>query len=149
MRQSRKGRIEHLKNKPGFLPIFTDYKFWNIKVPNEKLTRKEIIDYRLKSAGWIVTDRTQVIEEFIISVENNVANEPRASYSLEFSDYVLLGKDGKPLAVVEAKKTSVDGRVGEEQAKQYAYNIQKQFSCDLPFCMYTKGHDIYFWDLEN
>lgn len=116
---------------------------------NEKLTRKEIIDNRLKQAGWNVTDRTQVIEEFFITVENNVVNEPTTAYSSEFSDYVLLGKDGKPLAVVEAKKSSVDARIGEEQAKQYAYNIQKQFSCDLPFCMYTNGHDIFFWDLEN
>lgn len=116
---------------------------------NEKLTRKEIIDNRLKQAGWNVTDRTQVIEEFFISVENNVVNEPSPTYNSEFSDYVLLGKDGKPLAVVEAKKSSVDARIGEEQAKQYAYNIQKQFSCELPFCMYTNGHDIFFWDLEN
>ncbi|MFN7490339.1 MAG: DEAD/DEAH box helicase family protein [Chryseotalea sp.] len=116
---------------------------------NEKLTRKEIIDNRLKLAGWNVTDRTQVIEEFFITVENNIVNEPTTTYSSEFSDYVLLGKDGKPLAVVEAKKSSVDARIGEEQAKQYAYNIQKQFSCDLPFCMYTNGHDIFFWDLEN
>jgi len=35
-------------------------------VKNEKLTRKEIIDNRLKQAGWNVTDRTQVIEEFDI-----------------------------------------------------------------------------------
>jgi type I restriction enzyme R subunit len=118
-------------------------------VRNEKQTRKEIIDNRLKQAGWNVTDRTQVIEEFFISVDNNVVNEPTTSYSSEFSDYVLFGKDGKPLAVVEAKKSSVDARIGEEQAKQYAYNIQNQFNCDLPFCMYTNGHDIFFWDLEN
>ena len=41
----------------------------------------------------------------------------------QFSDYVLFGKDGKPLAVVEAKKTSVDAAIGREQAKQYCYNI--------------------------
>lgn len=116
---------------------------------NEKLTRKEIIDKRLKQAGWNVTDRTQVIEEFFIIVENNVVYEPTPKYGSGYSDYVLLGKDGKPLAVVEAKKSSVDARIGEEQAKQYAYNIQKQFGCDLPFCMYTNGHDIFFWDLEN
>ena len=116
---------------------------------NEKLTRKEIIDNRLKQAGWNVTDRTQVIEEFFIPVDGNEVNEPMASYGVQISDYVLLGKDGKPLAVVEAKKSSVDARIGEEQAKQYAYNIQKQFGCDLPFCMYTNGHDIFFWDLEN
>jgi type I restriction enzyme R subunit len=116
---------------------------------NEKLTRKEIIDNRLKQSGWNIADRTQVIEEFFISVETNVVNEPSVSYNSEFSDYVLLGKDGNPLAVVEAKKSTVDARIGEEQAKQYSYNIQKQYSCDLPFCMYTNGNDIYFWDLDN
>ncbi|MEJ7823089.1 MAG: DEAD/DEAH box helicase family protein, partial [Chitinophagaceae bacterium] len=114
---------------------------------NEKLTRKEIIDNRLKQAGWNVSDRTQVIEEFFISVENNIVNEPATTYSAEFSDYVLLGKDGKPLAVVEAKKSTVDARIGEEQAKQYVYNIQKQYNCELPFCIYTNGNEIYFWDL--
>jgi type I restriction enzyme R subunit len=117
-------------------------------VKNEKLTRKEIIDNRLKQAGWNVTDRTQVIEEFDIQL--TVVEEPTTPYAgHQYSDYVLLGKDGKPLAVVEAKKTSVDAALGREQAKQYCYNIQSTQGVDLPFCFYTNGHDIYFWDLEN
>ncbi len=115
---------------------------------NEKLTRKEIIDNRLKEAGWNVTDRTQVIEEFDIQL--TVVEEPTTPYAgHQYSDYVLLGKDGKPLAVVEAKKTSVDAALGREQAKQYCYNIQSTQGVDLPFCFYTNGHDIYFWDLDN
>ncbi|QOI98407.1 MAG: DEAD/DEAH box helicase family protein [Flammeovirgaceae bacterium] len=115
---------------------------------NEKLTRKEIIDNRLKQAGWNVTDRTQVIEEFDIQL--TVVEEPTTPYAgHQYSDYVLLGKDGKPLAVVEAKKTSVDAALGREQAKQYCYNIQSTQGVDLPFCFYTNGHDIYFWDLDN
>jgi len=117
---------------------------------NEKLTRKEIIDIRLNQAGWNVSDCTQVVEEYDIIYDKQVVCESTMPYiSHQFSDYVLLGKDGKPLAVVEAKKFSVDARIGEEQAKQYTYNIQKQYNCELPFCMYTNGHDIYFWDLEN
>ena len=42
---------------------------------NEKLTRKEIIDNRLKQAGWNVTDHTQVIEEFDITVNTNLVQE--------------------------------------------------------------------------
>lgn len=115
---------------------------------NEKLTRKEIIDNRLKQAGWYVTDRTQVIEEFNIHLQ--VVQEPTTPYAgHQFSDYVLLGKDGKPLAVVEAKKTSVDAAIGREQAKQYCYNIKETQGGELPFCFYTNGHDIFFWDLEN
>ena len=76
------------------------------KLKNEKHTRKEIIDIRLKQAGWNVNDTSQVIEEFDIQVPlPDDVNEPRTKYEgHQFSDYVLLGKDGKPLAVVEAKK---------------------------------------------
>jgi type I restriction enzyme R subunit len=117
----------------------------------EEQTRKEIIDVKLRNAGWDVNDRTQVIEEFDIEVGfSNVVREPHRKYEgHQFSDYVLLGKDGKPLAIVEAKKTSKDAELGREQAKQYCYNTQKQFGGKLPFCFYTNGLQIYFWDLEN
>lgn len=117
---------------------------------NEKLTRKEIIDNRLKQAGWNVTDRTQVVEEYDIIVDKNLVQEAATPYAgHQYSDYVLLGKDGKPLAVVEAKKTSIDAAIGREQAKQYCHNIQKQHGGELSFCFYTNGHDIFFWDLDN
>lgn len=117
---------------------------------DENQTRKEIIDKRLLEAGWNVTDVSQVIQEFDIEVAPTYkAAEPSQYYGHQFSDYVLLDRTRKPIAVVEAKKTAVDPRKGEEQAKQYAYNIQKQFECNLPFCFYTNGYDIYFWDLEN
>lgn len=115
---------------------------------NEKRTRREIIDYRLKQAGWNVFDRSHVIEEF--DIHHTIVEEPTTPYNgHQFSDYVLLGKDGKPLAVVEAKKTSVDAAIGREQAKQYCYNIRNTQGVELPFCFYTNGYDIFFWDLEN
>jgi type I restriction enzyme R subunit len=43
----------------------------------------------------------------------------------------------------------VDAALGREQAKQYCYNIKQTQDFDLPFCFYTNGHDIYFWDLDN
>lgn len=95
-----------------------------------------------------MTDRTHVLEEFDIHL--TIVEEPTTPYAgHQYSDYVLLGRDGKPLAVVEAKKTSVDAALGREQAKQYCYNIKQTQGVDLPFCFYTNGHDIYFWDLEN
>ncbi len=116
----------------------------------EKLTRQEIIDLRLKEAGWDVKDKSQVTEEFDIVVDPALAKEAQTPYSgHQFSDYVLLGRDGKPVAVVEAKKTSVDAAIGREQAKQYCFNIQSADGLELPFCLYTNGHDIYFWDLNN
>ena len=117
----------------------------------EAQTRKEIIDIKLKDAGWNVKDRTQVHEEFDIKVDlPEGVSEPRTQYEgHQFSDYVLLGKDGKPLAVVEAKRTSKDAELGREQAKQYCYNIQKEHNSELPFCFYTNGLETYFWDIDN
>ena len=117
----------------------------------EAKTRQEIIDKQLQSAGWDVHDATQVVEEFDIKVNlPDGVKDPRTQYEgHQFSDYVLLGKDGKPLAVVEAKKTSKDAALGREQAKQYCYNIQKERGGELPFCFYTNGLETYFWDLDN
>jgi type I restriction enzyme R subunit len=110
-------------------------------VKTEKQTRKEIIDKKLLKSGWDVSNHTQVQIEFTnTSIDNN---------SEQFSDYVLLAQDGKPLAVVEAKKTSKDARAGREQAKQYCENIKNEQDIDLPFCFYTNGNDIYFWDIGN
>lgn len=118
---------------------------------SEAETRTRLIDKQLAISGWNVKDKTQVVEEFDIRtpLPEGVA-EPRTPYEgHQFSDYVLLGKDGKPIAVIEAKKTSKDAAIGREQAKQYCYNIKKQFGGELPFCFYTNGHEIYYWDLEN
>ncbi len=117
----------------------------------EQQTRKHIIDKALKFAGWDVNDPMQIVLEFDINVGlPPVVSEPQTTYQgHQFSDYVLLGRDAKPLAVVEAKKTSKDAALGREQAKQYCYNIQKDKGCELPFCFYTNGLEIYFWDLEN
>ena len=117
----------------------------------EAQTRKALIDTALRSAGWNVKDPTQVVEEFdILTGLPEGAAEPCTPYEgHQFSDYVLLGKDRKPLAVVEAKSTSKDAAMGREQAKQYCFNIQKQMGGELPFCFYTNGLETYFWDLEN
>jgi type I restriction enzyme, R subunit len=133
----------------------------------ESEARKKIIDLRLRDAGWLVSDRTQVVEEFPLSspaaprtpsttysvspplVENDTLHEDQAPYgdARGFSDYVLLAKNGKPLAVVEAKRTSKDAEIGREQAKQYCLAIHLEHNGDLPFCFYTNGHEIYFWNL--
>ena len=118
---------------------------------SEAQTRSELIDKHLVQSGWNVKDPTQVVEEYdiLMALPTGIA-EPRTPYEgHQFSDYVLLGKDRKPLAVVEAKKSSKDAAIGREQAKQYCYNIQKQLGGELPFCFYTNGLETYFWDLEN
>ncbi|TKV07134.1 DEAD/DEAH box helicase [Citrobacter sp. wls619] len=118
---------------------------------SEKETRIAVIDNQLCIAGWDVQDPTKVVQEFdILTNQSEGVAKPHYEFGgHQYSDYVLLGKDGKPLAVVEAKRTSKDASLGREQAKQYCYNIQKQVGGELPFCFYTNGQELYFWDLEN
>lgn len=118
---------------------------------SESQTRSEFIDEQLAHSGWNVKDPTQVAEEFGVLIDRpgGVDDSHPPYQSHQFSDYVLLGKNGSPLAVIEAKKTSRDAALGREQAKQYCYNIVKQLGGELPFCFYTNGLESYFWDLEN
>lgn len=118
---------------------------------NEAKTRKEIIDKRLEKAGWSVSDPSQVTSELDIwiGLPDGVKAPEHEHQGFQFADYALLGDNGYPLAIVEAKKTSKDARVGQEQARQYAENIQKNSGKDMPFVFYTNGHDIYFWDTEK
>jgi type I restriction enzyme R subunit len=118
---------------------------------SESKTRQEIIDDRLKKSGWNVKDPSQVTEELDIWVglPEGVTEPQHEHQGHQYADYVLLGSDGYPLAVVEAKKTSRDARVGQEQARQYAENIRKNSGKFMPFVFYTNGHDIHFWDTEG
>ena len=62
-----------------------------------------------------------------------------------FADYVLWGNDGKPLAVIEAKKTMVDAKKGKQQAVLYANCLEQMFD-QRPIIFYTNGYDTYLWD---
>ena len=87
------------------------------------------------------------------SVEGNVSREypvrgmPNNSGN-GFVDYVLWGDDGKPLAVVEAKRTRKDPRNGQQQAKLYADCLEKQFN-QRPLIFYTNGYEHWLWDDTN
>lgn len=118
---------------------------------NEAQTRREIIDKNLHKAGWDISDLAAVSLEFDIYLgKSEVEEEFRTDFTdHQFVDYLLLGKDGKPLAVVEAKRTSKDAQVGKEQALQYAKNIEEKLGTDRPFVFYTNGYETFFWDSEN
>lgn len=120
---------------------------------NEAQTRRELIDTRLKIAGWDVLNPSLVTQELDIwrGLPSRGINESQSPYQGHlFVDYALLSKEGKPIAVVEAKKTSVNAEVGKEQARNYAEKIQKSNSGGpMPFVFYTNGYDIFFWDTER
>jgi len=116
---------------------------------NEAQTRKEIIDVNLRRSGWDINNPSQVSLEFDLYLGDSKPNPDDPYTDHQFVDYLLLGKDQKPLAVVEAKRTSKDARIGKEQAKQYAENVQKIHGGKLPFVFYTNGYETFFWDMDN
>lgn len=110
---------------------------YNFKVSDisEFETRKQFIDLDLKIAGW---DSTNIREEVEVEGMPN-------TQEIGHVDYVLYGENGKPLAVVEAKRTSKDAKIGQQQAKLYADCLEKEYA-QRPIIYYTNGKEIYMWD---
>lgn len=103
---------------------------------SEFKTRKMYIDLELELCGWVIG------KDCLEEVE--VTGMPNAS-GIGYVDYVLYGDDGKPLAVVEAKKTSIDPKIGQVQAERYADCLENQYGV-RPIMFYTNGFEYYLWD---
>ncbi|WP_204138773.1 DEAD/DEAH box helicase family protein [Halomicronema sp. CCY15110] len=116
---------------------------------SEAQTRKQYIDSQLAAAGWGNNDR-KALSEFRVGVSGSTKEKP-ADYAnqIGFADYVLLGKDGNPIAVVEAKRVDRDPLVGKRQAEDYANQIKQDLNIDPPFIFLTNGQEILFWDRDR
>ena len=117
---------------------------------SEKETRKKLIDPVLETVGWKI-GRNYVKEEV-----NPVKSDFKAKeyYSREigmernvdrFIDYLLLGEDRSPIAIIECKKTSISVEKGEIQARTYREDIEKQIGIKIPIFL-TNGHTWHYVD---
>ncbi len=111
---------------------------------SEKETRKLYIDLYLKEAGWEVLDKENMPIASKAGIEIKVNGMPNKE-GIGFVDYILYGNDGKPLAIVEVKKTSVSHIKGKEQALLYAECLRKQYGYK-PVIYYTNGYQIWIID---
>jgi type I restriction enzyme R subunit len=109
---------------------------------DEATTRARIIDSLLATAGWNVALGAACTAE--VGKEVEVQHQPTAS-GLGYADYILWDDNGNPIAVIEAKKTSVDPERGRQQAKLYADGLEKMHG-HRPVIFYTNGYDIWMWD---
>ena len=111
---------------------------------NEKETRIELIDPKLRRAGWKVLSTKYIIEKNAACIETPVSGMPKSSENPTgngFVDYVLFGDDGKPLAVIEAKKSINNEEQGRVQACLYADCLERQYGL-RPVIYYTNGYTI-------
>jgi type I restriction enzyme, R subunit len=109
---------------------------------DEAATRTRLIDSLLAGVGWNVGAKEESTTE--VGKEIEVQYQPTES-GLGYADYILWDDNGNPLAVIEAKKTSVDPERGRHQAKLYADGLETMFG-HRPVIFYTNGFDIWIWD---
>ncbi len=129
--------------------------------PTEAQTRTELIDPALVKAGWDISNPDQVGTEIPTAeispaawqawdAELHRLREAGAPYQAKppqgVSDYVLYRPNGEIIAVVEAKRSSMDARIAQAQTEFYVTEIGKRQSFQ-PFAFMTNGRDIYFWDV--
>jgi len=114
-----------------------------------------IIDDLLRQAGWDPGDKSQVLTE--VTVRDFRVAESQSAYGevaqhttsdgdevpTGRTDYVLIDQRGRPLAIIEAKRSAVQPYSAKQQALPYAKRI------GAPFIFLTNGELIYFWDYTN
>lgn len=116
----------------------------NAKIPDghdytESGTRV-YIDMYLAEAGWNVEDPQ--VREFPVNTMPTLEGTLTGS---GFVDYVLWGVDGKPLAVLEAKRSSKDPHMGKQQAKLYADCLERAYG-QRPVIYYSNGYRHWLWE---
>jgi type I restriction enzyme R subunit len=101
---------------------------------SEAETRLHLIDIDLKEAGWTSfvpgRDLEYPVKGMPITADNPKGNG--------FVDYVLWDDNGKPLGLIEAKKTAVNPEQGKHQATLYADCLEQEFG-QRPIIFYSNG----------
>jgi len=107
---------------------------------SEAETRDYFIDLLLKEAGWPLSGPDDLEFEVRGMPTKDGKNDGRG-----FVDYVLWGDDGKPLGLVEAKRTRKDSRIGQQQAKLYADCLERRYG-QRPVIFTSNGYEHWIWD---
>lgn len=107
---------------------------------SEYETRKRFIDLDLQLVGWNM--QRDVIEEYTVTgMEGNPGQQGRI-------DYLLNGRNGRPLAIIEAKRTAYDPAKGLQQARLYVDCLERQFGY-RPLIFLSNGYRTYIVDDDN
>ncbi|HTR01140.1 MAG TPA: DEAD/DEAH box helicase family protein [Candidatus Acidoferrum sp.] len=96
---------------------------------NEAFSRVKI-DAQLRDQGWDVLDTNAVRFEYVLPDKTK-------------ADYVLCDRNGRSLAVIEAKKAAINPAEAEAQAKGYAQQLK------VPYIFLANGDEIRFWEWQS
>lgn len=104
---------------------------------SEYETRRLFIDIDLQIAGWKLNEN--VVAEYEVDDMMGIPGQKG------FIDYLLLGKDGRPLAILEAKRTMHAPDKGLQQARLYSECIERKFGYK-PMIFLSNGYETFFCD---
>lgn len=111
---------------------------------SEAETRKMYIDLMLSEAGWDVLSIKGQVQPGKACIEVELKGMPN-DQETGYADYVLFGLNGKPLAVIEAKRTTVSPMQGKHQAELYADCLEAEYGV-RPVIYYTNGFETNIID---
>jgi type I restriction enzyme, R subunit len=100
-------------------------------MPNNEAFSRVVIDSRLKDAGWDMTDGTSVRYEYFLPDGTK-------------ADYVLSDRNGRAMAVVEAKRAAKNLQEAATQGRKYAEQLH-----DVNYVFLANDKEILFWDYKN
>jgi type I restriction enzyme R subunit len=103
------------------------------------------INKLLEEAGWLLVDEEG--QKANVSLESHVKKEDLGNDFEKtkdgFVDYLLLGKDGYPLAVLEAKREETHPLSAKVQARDYASKVHARY------IILSNGNIHYLWDTKE
>jgi type I site-specific restriction endonuclease len=118
-----------------------------MKKQSSEADARILIDALLRGAGWDPTDKSQVQTEVTISgtmaLHDGPAGVAEAEDEVRRMDYILLGSNGRPLAVGEGKRAAINPYTAKNQTLPLAKRV------GAPFIFLSNGDITYFWDHEN
>jgi hypothetical protein len=120
-------------------------------VPKKEAQARIRINRLLEQAGWrFFPDKNGPDNIICESRISRAAYSPGTDFGDDFEkvihgfvDYLLLNSERKPVAVVEAKRESVDPLDAKEQARDYAKSL------GVRHIFLSNGQLHYYWDLAQ
>ncbi len=105
------------------------------------------INKLLEEAGWRFLDNAQGTANILLEQNVKITKSQLDELGEDFeqtqngyTDYSLIGTDGRVVAVVEAKAEHLNPLIGKEQARAYAYKQNARF------VILSNGNQHYLWD---
>jgi type I restriction enzyme, R subunit len=105
------------------------------------------INKLLEEAGWRFLDgdggNANILLEQNVKITQTLLDELGNDFEKTkngYTDYSLIGNDGRIVAVVEAKAEHLNPLIGKEQARSYAYKQNARF------VILSNGNQHYLWD---